>query len=60
MSRPQASTRLPPAQHSAEPAAVAQGGASHGPVMIAFGSLIASGGDTAITRGSGTVSANSR
>jgi len=28
--------------------------------MIAFGSRIASGGDTAITRGSGTVSANSR
>jgi hypothetical protein len=29
-------------------------------VMIAFGSRIASGGDTAITRGSVTVSANSR
>jgi hypothetical protein len=60
MSRPQASTRLPPAQHSPEPAVGAEGGASHGPVMIAFGSRIASGGDTAITRGSGTVSANSR
>jgi hypothetical protein len=29
-------------------------------VMIAFGSRIASGGETVITRGSGTVSANSR
>jgi len=28
--------------------------------MIAFGSLMASGGETASTRGSGTVSANSR
>jgi hypothetical protein len=60
MSRPQASTRLPPAQHSAGAAGKTEGGVSHGPVMIAFGSLIASGGDTAITRGSGTASANSR
>ena len=54
MSSPQATTRLPPAQHSAEARA------SHGPPMMAFGSLMASGGEMAITRGSGTGSANSR
>ncbi len=54
MSSPQATTRLSPAQHSVDARA------SHGPQMTAFGSLIASGGEMAITRGSGTVSANSR
>ena len=60
MSRPQASTRLPPAQHSAGPACGTRGGVSHGPMMIAFGNLIASGGETVITRGSGAASVKSR
>jgi hypothetical protein len=47
-------TRPPPAQHSADEFG------SQGPVTMAFGSLMVPGGEMAITRGSGTVSANSR
>jgi hypothetical protein len=57
MSSPHAITASPPAQHGP---ASARGTASHGPVMIAFGSLMASGGEMAITRGSDATSANSR
>jgi hypothetical protein len=47
-------TRSSPAQHSAD------GPAWNGPVMMAFGSLMASGVEMAMTRGSGMTSANSR
>jgi hypothetical protein len=57
MSSPHATTVSPPAQHGS---ASARGSDSHGLVMIAFGSLMASGGEIAITRGSAATSANSR
>jgi hypothetical protein len=54
ISSPHATTRSSPAQHSADACAW------NGPVTMAFGSLMASGGEMAMTRGSGTTSVNSR